>query len=102
MSPVAGTALAVAATTVAAGLAAAYTCNGSWFARAGALIVMVGVPLQVWEYMQAKDSDSMLFWKSDSDFHRVRAAIVALVCGTALQGFGDWLWLLVSPLADCP
>ena len=86
-----GTALAVAAVSVAAAIAAANTCNGLWCIRAGAAIVMVGVPLQVWDYMTKPNAGAMSFYRPEVEFRRARAAIVALVCGTALQGLSEWL-----------
>lgn len=60
-----------------------------WVARAGGLVVVVGILVESWPILVTRRAAHLLFWTSP-DFHdAVRHAILVTCTGTLVWAFGD-------------
>lgn len=75
------------------------TCNGSWINSSGTLIVIAGIVLEGWKLLTIKRADDMTWWRTQESHTAIRVALLIVIVGTLVQGYGDFL---LGLLRTCP
>lgn len=63
--------------------------NWNWFARSGALLVIIAIVTEYLPTLKTKKADEMLAWTNQDDHNATRVAATLVVAGTLIWGFGD-------------
>ncbi len=73
---------------IAVSVLSIFTHNCSWIICAGALIIILGIVVESWEIITKRNADDLLFWKSQEAHTSKRHAILLIILGTLVAGFG--------------
>lgn len=77
------------------------TCQAWILPASGALIVVAGIMLEYGSILRTRWSEDLDFWTTQRGLEATQMAIVIVVFGTLIQGFGDPLLKLIEPLVLC-
>lgn len=76
--------------------AAIYLKDPTWIDRSGAAVVVAGIILEGWNYLTTKDPDKMPQWNTLEGHSAIRAALLIIIVGTAIQAYGGPLFKMAA------